>query len=179
LDGDDESIRDEGFEFAAMPYRLRTEDLSFVDRAPIVVRAETSVPASPEAVWPAFADASAWPSWFSGMKDAHYTSPAPHGVGSTRYVHVQGLRVDETILAFDVGRRFAFRVESANVPFLLALVEVITLEAVGGATRVVYRQALEPKPWLRLLAPLLRRGMERGLRRGLDGLAPWVAAQRS
>ncbi len=139
--------------------------------------AETSVPASPEAVWPAFADASAWPSWFSGMKDAHYTSPAPHGVGSTRYVDVQGLRADETILAFDVGRRFAFRVDSANVPVLRALVEVITLEPVGAATRVVYRQALEPKPWLRPLLPLLRRQMGRGLRRGLDGLASWVAAR--
>jgi uncharacterized protein YndB with AHSA1/START domain len=162
-----------------MPYRLRSEDLSFVERAPIVVRAETSVPASPEAVWPAFADASAWPRWFTGMKDAHYTSPAPHGVGSTRRVRVMSLEADETILAFDAGRRFAFRVDSANVPFLHALVEVVTLEAVGGATRVVYRQALEPKSWLRLLAPLLRRGMERGLRRGLDGLAPWLAARRS
>jgi uncharacterized protein YndB with AHSA1/START domain len=162
-----------------VPYRLRSEDLSFVDRAPIVVRAETSVPASPAAVWPAFADASAWPSWFSAMRDAHYTSPTPHGVGSTRYVDVLGLRADETILAFDVAERFAFRVDSANVPFLRALVEVVTLEASGGATRVVYRQALELKPWLRPLAPLLRHQMGRGLRRGLDGLAPWVAAHRS
>ena len=162
-----------------MPYRLRSEDVSFVERAPLVVRAEVSVPASPEAVWPAFADATVWPSWFSGMQEAHYTSPAPYGVGSTRRVRVMSLEADETILAFDVGRRFAFRVDSANVPFLRALVEVITLEAVGGATRVVYRQALELKPWLRLLAPLLRHQMGRGLRRGLDGLAPWLAAHRS
>ena len=162
-----------------MPYRLRSEDVSFVERAPVVVRAEASVPASPEAVWPAFADASAWPSWFTGMQDAHYTSPAPYGVGSTRRVRVMSVEADETILAFDVGKCFAFRVDSANLPLASALVEIITLEAVGGATRVVYRQALEPKAWMRLLAPLLRRGMERGLRRGLEGLAPWVAAQRS
>jgi uncharacterized protein YndB with AHSA1/START domain len=162
-----------------MPYPLRKEDASFVDRAPVVVHAEVSVPASPEAVWPAFAEASAWPRWFSGMKDAHYTSAAPHGVGSTRSVDVQGLRADETILAFDVGRCFAFRVDSANLPVLRALVEVITLEPVGEATRVVYRQALEPKPWLWPLVPLLRHQMGRGLRRGLDGLAPFVAAQRA
>ena len=149
-----------------------------MERAPVVVRAEVCVPASPAAVWRALADASAWPAWFAGMKDAHYTSPAPYGVGSTRSVHVMSLRADETILAFDVGQRFAFRVDSTNLPLLRALVEVVTLEAVGGATRVVYRQALEPKPWLRPLLPLLRRQMERGLRRGLDGLAPWVAAQR-
>ena len=162
-----------------MPSRLRSEDLSFVERATVVVRAETSVPASPEAVWPALADAAAWPSWFSGMQDARYTSPGPYGVGSTRRVRVMSLVADETILAFDVGRRFAFRVDSTNLPLFAALVEVVTLEAVGGATRVVYRQALEPKPWLRLLMPLVRGQMERGLRRGLEGLAPWVAARRS
>ncbi len=162
-----------------MQFRLRTEDLSFVERAPVVVRAETSVPASPAAVWPALADAPAWTEWFTGMKDAHYTSPAPYGVGSTRYVSVMSLVADETILAFDPGKCFAFRLDSTNLPVLAALVEVVTLEAVGSATRVVYRQALEPKPWLRPLLPLLRRQMERGLQRGLDGLAPWVAAHRS
>ena len=148
-----------------------------MERAPVLVRAETSVPASPAAVWPAFADAAAWPSWFTGMKDAHYTSAAPYGVGSTRYVSVMSLAADETILAFDVGKCFAFRVDSTNLPLLAALVEVVTFEAVGSTTRVVYRQALEAKPWLRPLMPLLRRQMERGLQRGLDGLAPWVAAR--
>ena len=161
-----------------MPFRLRKEDLSFVDRAPVVVRAETSVAASPAAVWPAFADAPAWMEWFTGMRDAYYTSPAPYGVGSTRRVHVLSLKVDETIIAFDPGERFAFRVDSANVPLLAALVEVVTLEAVGATTRVVYRQALEPKAWLRPLLPLLRSQMQRGLSRGLAGLAPWVAARR-
>jgi hypothetical protein len=62
---------------------------------------------------------------------------------------------------------------------LRALVEIVTLEADGAGTRVVYRQALEAKPWLRPLLPLLRGQMERGLRRGLDGLAPWLGARRS
>ena len=160
-----------------MRFSLRREDLSFVERAPVVVRAEVSVPAGPEAVWPALADASAWPKWFRGMQDARYTSPAPHGVGSKRSVRVLGLRADETILAFDPAERFAFRVDATNVPVMRALVEIVTLERVGGSTRVLYRQALEPSPWVWPLLPLLRRQMERGLRRGLDGLAPWVAAQ--
>jgi len=161
-----------------MRFPLRSEDLAFAERAPVVVRAEVSVPASPAAVWPAFADAAAWLGWFTGMQDAHYTSPAPYGVGSTRSVRVMGLEADETILAFDPGKRFAFRVDSANLPMLRALVEVVTLEPDGANTRIVYRQALEPRPWLRPLMPLLRRQMERGLRRGLDGLGPWLAARR-
>jgi uncharacterized protein YndB with AHSA1/START domain len=159
--------------------RLRSEDLSFVERAPVVVRAEVTVPAAPAEVWPALADAPAWVQWFAGMEDARWTSPPPYGVGSTRSVRVMGLAADETILAFDPAKRFAFRVDAANVPALAALVEEVTLEPAGAGTRVVYRQALEPKPWLRLLAPLLRRQMQRGLQRGLDGLAPWVAKRGS
>jgi uncharacterized protein YndB with AHSA1/START domain len=161
-----------------MRFRLRSEDLSFAERAPVVVRAEVSVPASPPAVWPAFADASAWMDWFAGMKDAHYTSPAPHGVGSKRSVRVLALEADETILAFDPAARFAFRVDATNLPLFAALVEIDALEAAGATTRVVYRQALEPRRWLRPLMPLLRGQMEAGLRRGLAGLEPWVAAEK-
>ena len=158
-----------------MRHPLRREELSFVERAPVVVRAERIVAASPTEVWPAFADAAAWVDWFTGMKEARYTSAPPHGVGSTRFVHVLGLKVDETLLAFDPGKCFAFRIDSANLPLLDALVEVVTFEPAGAGTRVVYRQALAPKRWARPLLPLLRRQMERGLERGLAGLNPWLA----
>ena len=162
-----------------MRFALRHEDLSFVDRAPVVVRGEVLVDAAPEAVWPAFADEEAWTQWFAGVREVRFTSPAPHGAGSTRFVHVEGFRVNERLLAFDVDRRFAFRVENANLPMLVAMVEVITLEPVGAGTRVVYRQALRPKWWFRPLLPILRRQMESGLRRGLAGLGPWVAKAAS
>jgi uncharacterized protein YndB with AHSA1/START domain len=160
-----------------MQHPLRSEDLSFVERAPLVVRAEVTVPASPEAVWPAFADASVWPQWFTGMQGAHYTSPAPHGAGSTRTVHVGPMIADETLLAFEPGKCFAFRVDAMNLPLLRALVEVVRFEPASGGTRVVYRQAFDPRPWLRPFAPLFRGAMQRGLARGLAGLAPWLAAR--
>src|SRR5215475_2206776 len=52
------------------------------------------------------------------------------------------------------GRRNAFRVDSGNFPLLAALVEVITLEPEGAATRVVYRQAFEFPWWLGPIAGL-------------------------
>jgi uncharacterized protein YndB with AHSA1/START domain len=160
-----------------MTFALLPEDLAFVDRAPAVVRSEVLIDATPKEVWPAFADAKAWPQWFAGVHDVHFTSPAPHGAGSTRFVHVESFKVNERLLAFDVNQRFAFRVENANLPMLAAMVEVITLEPVGTGTRVVYRQALRPKWWFKPLFPIVRRQMERGLQRGLAGLAPWVASR--
>ena len=162
----------------AMAFALREEPIEFVDRAPIVVRAEVTVRATPEKVWPALADAAVWPQWFKGLRVARYTSPPPFGVGTKRHVEVQGFKVDETILAFDVAKRYAFRVDSGNLPLLAAMVEVVTLEPQDGATRVVYRQALEPRWWLGPVAGLFRRQMERGLRDGLAGLEPWVLGSR-
>jgi len=159
-------------------YALRPEDLSFMDTAPIQIREEATIAAPPDQVWPAFADAAAWPSWFSGMKDAHYTSGSPFGVDSTRAVKVATLKVNETILVFDENERFAFRVDDANVPALAAMVELITLEPSGGGadTIVVYRQAVELKTWARLFAPIMHRQLRGALRSSLVTLADWVAA---
>jgi uncharacterized protein YndB with AHSA1/START domain len=157
-----------------VPHTLRREDLSFVEHAPIVLSQEVVVAAPPSRVWPALADATAWNDWFADTKDAHYTSAEPHGVGSTRHLQVKSLKVDEEVLAFDPDERFAFCVTGASVPILAAMVEVITLEPSGDGTRVVYRQALELKPWARLLAPLLRRQLTAGLRDGLAGLQRWA-----
>ena len=91
-----------------MAHTLQSEGLDFLDRAPLQVQAEVVVAATPAAVWPALADASAWIVWFSGMKQARYTSPQPHGMGSTRHVSVAMSNLNEQILAFDVGTCFAF-----------------------------------------------------------------------
>lgn len=159
-----------------MAHALRKEDLSFADRAPIRITEATVVDAPPDRVWPALADAAAWTEWFAGMKEARYTSPEPHGVGSTRFVHVKMLEVNEEILAFDVDERFAFRVVDTKFAGLAAMVEVVTLEPSGGGTRVVYTQALELQRWFVPMVPLLRRQLRGGLEAGLRGLAQWVEA---
>ncbi len=75
-----------------MIFTLRKEELSFVERAPVVVVEEVVVDAAPEQVWPALAEASAWVEWFDSVMALRYTSPEPHGMGSTRSVHVGGPR---------------------------------------------------------------------------------------
>ncbi len=161
-----------------MAYELRKEDLSFLDTAPLQVREEATIAAAPAAVWPALADPAAWPRWFVGMKDAHATSDGPFGLGSTRAVQVATLKVNETILAFDEPERFGFRVDDSNVPALAAMVELITLEpSAGGAdTIIVYRQAVELKPWARLFGSIMRRQLRDSVRASLVALPDWVAA---
>ena len=157
-----------------MARTLRREDLTFVDRAPLLIEQHVDLSTSPDRVWPALAEADAWTEWFAGMKVCRYTSPEPHGVGSTRAVRVKTLDVTEEILAFDEDRRFAFMVVESKTPGVAAMVEVVTLDEVAGGTRVTYRQAVEPAGWLRPLRGLLRRQLSAGLAAGLAGLGAWV-----
>ncbi len=157
-----------------MAKQLRREGLGFVDRAPVRIEASIDLAAPPAAVWPAIAEAEQWPAWFGGMKVCRYTTPPPHGVGAGRHVEVKGLVVEEELLAFDADERYAFVVLQANLPAFAALVEVVTLEARDGGTRVTYVQALEVAGWLKPLTPILRRQLTSALRAGLAGLDRWL-----
>lgn len=157
---------------------MRPEGLDFLDRAPVQVRAETTIAAPPAAVWAPIADTPTWTEWFVGMREARVTSEGPLGVGSTRTVVVPPLTVDEAILAFEPEAWFAFHFVTATPPLLVAMVEDVALEAVadGATTRVVYRQSCEPAPWARPMAPILRRQLRSKVEASLVGLDRWVLA---
>jgi len=158
---------------------VRPEGLDFVERAPIQIRAETTIAAPVATVWAGVADTPSWVEWFDGMKEARTTSPDPVGVGSTRSVVVPPLKVDEAIIAFDPEERFAFCFVGVNLPLIAAMVEVVTLEADGAATRVEYRQSAELAPWARPLTPVLRRQLRGKVEASLVGLDRWAVARSS
>jgi uncharacterized protein YndB with AHSA1/START domain len=160
-----------------MAHQLRREGIDFLDRAPIRVREEVRIAASPAEVWAAVADASLWAEWFPGMTVARSTTPEPVGVGSERYVEVQVLKANEELLAYDVDERYGFRIIDANLPVLAAFVELLELEAHDRTTLVVYRQGAELVAWARPLAPVARRQFAATVRKGLAGLDRWVTAR--
>lgn len=114
---------------------------------PIVVSVE--VAASPEQVWPLFAEAHEWPEWHPHIRECRQSSDGPPSVGSTRFVRTGLLRVEETITEFDAPRKLATRVDRANLPLFRSITEVITLECSEIGTRVVFRHHAEPTWWFR------------------------------
>ena len=58
-------------------------------------------------VWRALIDASTWNEWFPGVRSASYRGSPPHGVGTVPNADVSGRFFEETMLAWDEGRRFA------------------------------------------------------------------------
>jgi uncharacterized protein YndB with AHSA1/START domain len=87
--------------------------------------------------------------WFPGDVEEHWTSPLPHGVGSTRHavVRMRGRRTenDAVVTEYDPPYRAAMAGTSPNAPFVATLVfsregeatfiEVTTEFALRGASR--------------------------------------------
>ena len=112
-----------------------------IDGAPIRASAEILVGARPEVVWRHLADHQSWPRWFAGLSRVVVTGRS-YGVGGRRRVTAGAARFDEVFTAWEPGRHFAFAVTGSSVPGLDWLAESITLQPVGSATLVRYRQGL-------------------------------------
>jgi uncharacterized protein YndB with AHSA1/START domain len=152
----------------------RPVGLDFTDEAPVQLRFEGEIAASPAAVFDELANAEWWPAWFPGIRDAGYSTPTPHGLGSRRKVRLtSGAQFKETIIAFDPAHRYAWRVDSCNVPVFSALVEDWIVEPAAGAnagdgdatrSRVQWHFCAEP----RLMFKAVQRAAPRAMQREFD-----------
>ncbi|WP_372459357.1 SRPBCC family protein [Streptomyces huiliensis] len=117
-------------------------------------------------------DVTGWPRWFRAV-----TLARPLGGTGRRRREIRlvgGARFDETVMASDAPRRFAYRVDSTNVPFLRAVLEDWRLAPAGpsgGGTLVRWTVALDAPLPVRCLALLARPALAhsfRGAVRALD-----------
>ena len=115
--------------------------------------------------------------WYPGDLEEHWTSPPPHGVGSTRHavVRMRGGRVenDALVTEYDPPNRAAMAGTSRNAPFIATLlfsregeatrVEVTTEFVLRGASRIAgpFFAAWYGRAWARGLE-MLKRLMESG-----------------
>lgn len=152
--------------------RCRAEDLGFLERAPHRLVQGGVMPVSAERLFEVLADAPGWPRWFVDMVDARWTSSAPRAVGSTRTVRLTTMVVDETILAFEPGKRFAFRLDRVGLPLVRAMVEDYAIESLGpSSSRLLWTAAYEPTPLMTLIHPIARRIFGSQFRRTVEKLA--------
>jgi len=153
-----------------MWFEMRKEDLGFLDRAPVVHVAEAGVPATPAVVFAALVEAPGWKHWFPSLREASYTSPPPHGVGTIRAANFSGTHWIEEMIAWDEPARWAWTVTRASVPLATAQVESFELADDGDGTRIRWTLALEPRLIARLGAPFMGRTVSRLLARAMRNL---------
>lgn len=126
-------------------HRCREVGLEFFDTAPARFEAVVEIAATPEDVFEAFEDAASWPAWAPPIKRVEWTSPPPFGVGTTRTVTLIGGVGKEVFIAWERGRRMAFRFTETSMPNTAAFAEDYQVTDLGdGWTRVRWIMAMEP-----------------------------------
>lgn len=136
--------------------QLVPQEIEFADTAPVTAEGAAVVTGTPEEVWAVLADHQGWPSWFAGVKSC-----------------------EERFVAWDRAKRWAFTVTDMRPAAVRSLVERITIaELAPGRTRVTYRMAFDPKPWLKPVAPLLARAMSANLTKAMVSLGRQVVERR-
>jgi carbon monoxide dehydrogenase subunit G len=161
-----------------MRFAVRAEDLTFIDRAPVVHVVEAELAASPDAVFAALADASGWPHWFPNVRSACYTTPPPFGVGTIREANVGGSIWIERMIAWEPSVRWAWTVIGASLPFAAAQVESFALEGTRAGTRICWTVALEPRLLARVGGPFMGSAMRRLFGRAMQNLDVRLGAGR-
>ena len=108
--------------------------------------------------------------WFPGNVEEHWTSPAPHGVGSTRHAVVKMLgrrsENDALVTEFEPPHRAVMRGTSPNAPFVVAL----TFEPERAGTRVDVTSEITLHGASRIFGPLVSAVYGRAWARGLANL---------
>ncbi|MFI6144170.1 SRPBCC family protein [Streptomyces sp. NPDC051109] len=132
-----------------MARRLRPVGLDFIEDAPTRLRFTARTAAGPEAVYRALAeDVEGWPRWFGAVTRARPT----HGGAGREVRLVGGTRFEETVMAADPERRYAYRVDETNAPGIRALLEEwrLTPAHPGSGTLVRWTFAVDGPAPLRL-----------------------------
>jgi len=106
--------------------------------------------------------------WFPGDVRESWTSPPPHGLGSTRHavVRIGGIRTenDAAITEFDPPNRAAMTGTTPNAPFVATLV----FSRIGEATLVEVTTRFTFRGAARIAGPLFTAWYGRAWSRGLE-----------
>ena len=126
--------------------------------------------ASPDAVFAVLADHERWPDWFPVITKTVVLGEQREGVGTRRLTNIPGGSIEEVILAWDPGRRFAFTATAVHPAIVHALVDDCRIEPVQSSTRVTYSVYLDPAGMVHPLLDLMKGLLVSELNKGMQAL---------
>ncbi|WP_067815420.1 SRPBCC family protein [Nocardia inohanensis] len=141
-------------------YPCRPVDSAFVDTAPHRFANTVELAVSPEQVFEVLADAASWPRWASVITGVTWTSPEPHGIGTTRTVRMRaGIVGNEEFLAWEPNTHMAFRFNECSTRGITAFAEDYRIVPTATGCRLTWTLAMDgDRPTgvsLRLFRPLM------------------------
>ena len=115
--------------------------------------------------------------WYPAKVEEWWTSPPPHGIGSTRrartWVLGRAMESDAVVTAYDPPRLAAMKGLSRSAPFVATL----RFEPIDGATRATVETVFTLSGAMRLIGPLFIPAYERGWDKGLATLKTLMEAR--
>jgi len=149
---------------------LTPQPTEWIADAPVRIERPVTIAAPAAVVWSHLADNQGWPEWFPGLRACNWTSSAPHGEGSQRFVHLDQFKVSERIIAWEPNRRWGMTVLEINAPVLVAMAEEALLSEVDGVTTLDFAIGIELTRLGRLLQRPLVGKQAKALETGLENL---------
>jgi hypothetical protein len=133
---------------------LTPMQLDELDRAPVQIRGDAHVAATPGAIFDELRDPSLW---YPLMRRSVWHTGATSGVGAIRDVDIALFGAfRERMIAWDPGARCAFTMLATSSPLVEQMAEDWRMARDGDGTRVSYLIAVRPMPRARVLAPALK-----------------------
>lgn len=150
-------------------------DLGFVEQSRHSLDYEVLLPATPERAFDALSG-DEMRLWFEDFVACRWTSPPPHGVGSTREIELKIVTVKERFLVWEPGKRLTFTIYASTLPITRQMVEDMQLEPAGDrATRLRWRVHYTPSKIARPIHPIARFAFGRMFQRSVDNLSRYLA----
>jgi carbon monoxide dehydrogenase subunit G len=120
--------------------------LDFIDSAPFRFVSTVDLTITPEQLFEVLDDADSWPHWATAITNVTWTSPQPHGVGTTRTVHMRGGIVGaEEFLAWEPHSHMAFRFNAASSGSIAAFAEDYRVVPTATGCHLTWVMAMKPK----------------------------------
>ncbi len=132
---------------------------SFFVEAPAVARHTVTLPVSADTLWAELTGDRPL-HWCRLLHRGHYTTPAPHSVGTLRSMGAGGglLRLREVFLTWDDEQRtHSFMVSHANLPGFRRFGEHYRVDEAGEHCRFSWTIAAQARPGAGLLYPVVHR----------------------
>jgi carbon monoxide dehydrogenase subunit G len=119
--------------------------LDFIDHAPFRFVSTVDLTITPEQAFEVLDDAESWPQWATAITKVTWTSPQPHGIGTTRTVDMRGGIVgDEEFLAWEPHSHMAFRFNQASTRSIAAFAEDYRVVPTATGCKLTWVMAMKP-----------------------------------
>jgi Polyketide cyclase / dehydrase and lipid transport len=146
-------------------------DVGFAETAPYRFSNRVDLAITPEQLFEVLADAESWPRWARVITNVTWTSPEPHGVGTTRTVDMRGGIIgDEEYLVWEPLTRMAFRFNECSRKAVAAFAEYYRVEIIPGGCRMTWTLAQKPTGPAKLVMFVVRPLLNPAFRRFLGNL---------